>query len=101
MKRGDGFVITRTARSVWGEFGLRYTADEAVDALFDLSDADIRESAAGTLERPAWEVAHGRVFGRLVMIGGYKNPKGEWIAVHALGLVGDFGADGLGNGGQA
>jgi hypothetical protein len=87
LKRTRQFKITRSARRTWSKFRLDRTADEVVDALFELPDSKIREAGAGTIERPGWKTAHGRVFGWLVMIGGYKGSDGEWTLVHLLAAV--------------
>lgn len=88
LKRDPGFVISRAARRIWGRFGLSHSADEVVDALFGLPESEIRESAAGGIERPSWMVVRGRVFDHLIMIGGRKDARtGGWIAIERIAVV--------------
>lgn len=87
LRRAEGFVIARSARRDWKVYDIPQSIEQVIDALFELPEGEVKEASAGTLERPKWKVAHGRVFGRLFMIGGYKDQNGGWIAVRIVAPV--------------
>jgi len=87
LRKASGFRIAGTARHDWERYDCPHSIEAVVDAMFGEADSKVNERAAPTPGRPGWWIAHGRVFGRLFMIGGYKNAKGEWTGVKIVSPV--------------
>ena len=84
MRRSGKFRIAGSARQDWERHSLPYRIDQVVDAFFELPDDQIHEQDASTELIGEWYIAHANVFGRLFMIGGIKNVRGEWTVVRVV-----------------
>ena len=83
MKRASNFRIHGTARHDWEYFDTPHSIEDVVDGLFQLPSGQLTEVSP----RSDWHMVHGRVFGKLFMMAGFKNDIGEWVEARVVSPV--------------